>query len=707
MARTTGSRDDIRQKIVLEGGDQIKRQLAELGRAGEEAIRAIDRAVNQANLGRFDRTIQSVGANIARTFGGIPAAFQPLHDTIGRLGQRFTDLGRSLTNVIPHFRTLAAFGTAGGVAALVAGINKANEAIDDLVDTSKNLGLTVEQLQALRLMGRQTGSDVDRFALSIARLNTAVATAALKSKDFEVQTTDTADVLRGGKQALDDFSDSAEGLNILRGGAKAVTDTNDALSILRLNAKELAKLSPFEIIARITPRLLALRDATLQNKVSMELFGRGFQEILPTLQDGTKGLRDAEKEVQRLKIAPTGLEKFWSAEFLKARGSMVSIFEGAFNAIGVRLGTVLVPLMDSITTFIQQNIGVWREWATQVATEIRPGMAEIGALITGAVTPGEIQTQWVRDLVSLFNDLKAAALIVAGAVKGLIAVLDGVAAGINAVFGTDVNGRTLLIAAAVLYLTGIFGLLLAAVKLVITAVGALSLLFSPVGLIVGIAAVGAALLVMNDNWKNITGTIEAFLRMAQSIATYLATGFINVLNSVAAALERVINLASRAPGAAPGVVSPGLPGFATGGRIRGPGTGTSDSILLRGSNGEFIVNAFSTRLFLPLLEMINRFPRFARGGLIDTLGSGSAFPTRGNLFGGMAGPRRDSVLGLLRGGPRAAGSGVSGRVAIDLTMPGGQKFGDLLAPPTVARKMLTYARGQSVKSLGTAPSFAR
>ncbi|MBP2495379.1 Ca2+-binding EF-hand superfamily protein [Methylobacterium sp. PvP062] len=45
--------------------------------------------------------------------------------------------------------------------------------------------------------------------------------------------------------------------------------------------------------------------------------------------------------------------------------------------------------------------------------------------------------------------------------------------------------------------------------------------------------------------------------------------------------------------------------FATGGWVNGPGTGTSDSISARLSNGEFVVNAASARLYGPMLEAIN------------------------------------------------------------------------------------------------------
>jgi tape measure domain-containing protein len=64
--------------------------------------------------------------------------------------------------------------------------------------------------------------------------------------------------------------------------------------------------------------------------------------------------------------------------------------------------------------------------------------------------------------------------------------------------------------------------------------------------------------------------------------------------------------------------SNGLTSRATGGPISGPGTGTSDSILARLSNGEFVINAASTRKHRNLIEQINsdKLPKFAKGGII-------------------------------------------------------------------------------------------
>lgn len=61
--------------------------------------------------------------------------------------------------------------------------------------------------------------------------------------------------------------------------------------------------------------------------------------------------------------------------------------------------------------------------------------------------------------------------------------------------------------------------------------------------------------------------------------------------------------------------------FADGGLVRGPGTGTSDSITARLSDGEYVVNARATSKHLGLLEAINGgkdpFMRYAGGGRVS------------------------------------------------------------------------------------------
>lgn len=64
------------------------------------------------------------------------------------------------------------------------------------------------------------------------------------------------------------------------------------------------------------------------------------------------------------------------------------------------------------------------------------------------------------------------------------------------------------------------------------------------------------------------------------------------------------------------------PALATGGILRGPGTGTSDSILARLSNGEGVINARAVQYYgADLIHQLNnlRTPRFATGGVMGNV----------------------------------------------------------------------------------------
>lgn len=68
--------------------------------------------------------------------------------------------------------------------------------------------------------------------------------------------------------------------------------------------------------------------------------------------------------------------------------------------------------------------------------------------------------------------------------------------------------------------------------------------------------------------------------------------------------------------------STNTPALATGGILRGPGTGTSDSILARLSNGEGVINARAVQYYgADLIHQLNnlRTPRFATGGVMGNV----------------------------------------------------------------------------------------
>ncbi|ADH89369.1 tail tape measure protein TP901 core region [Ancylobacter novellus DSM 506] len=101
-----------------------------------------------------------------------------------------------------------------------------------------------------------------------------------------------------------------------------------------------------------------------------------------------------------------------------------------------------------------------------------------------------------------------------------------------------------------------------------------------------------------------------------------------------------------------------VPKFASGGHVRGPGTGTSDSIPAMLSNGEYVVNAAATARHRALLDAINAgvaLPAFASGGIVRSPGAGgrgatvqsiSFAPTISvSVEGGSRGPAADEAMG--------------------------------------------------------------
>ena len=101
-----------------------------------------------------------------------------------------------------------------------------------------------------------------------------------------------------------------------------------------------------------------------------------------------------------------------------------------------------------------------------------------------------------------------------------------------------------------------------------------------------------------------------------------------------------------------GLKDGGIVKAATGGYIRGPGSSRSDSVPARLSNGEFVVNAASTKKHRALLEAINAgsLPGFANGGAV-----------------GMSAPRLADI-------PSVRGSALGGTIQLVVRAEEGQMF---------------------------------
>ena len=169
------------------------------------------------------------------------------------------------------------------------------------------------------------------------------------------------------------------------------------------------------------------------------------------------------------------------------------------------------------------------------------------------------------------------------------------------------------------------------------------------------------------------GVVNAFKGMEDALVEFVQTGklsFSDLANSIIADLIRISirahitgpllnffsGLFAPVPGSFGGSVPQGAPiPLNRGGEIRGPGTGTSDSIRAFLSNGEFVVNAAATASNRALLHAINAGATVSssapRRGLtvqyIDQRGTGE--PDIETEFQEGAGPGGDDVLKVIIG----------------------------------------------------------
>jgi hypothetical protein len=118
------------------------------------------------------------------------------------------------------------------------------------------------------------------------------------------------------------------------------------------------------------------------------------------------------------------------------------------------------------------------------------------------------------------------------------------------------------------------------------------------------------------------GAIAAAAAVASGIATVKKIISVQVPNASGGASGNLTQTTPSGPTERPSPINVGAAPIklAVGGLVRGPGSEISDSIPAMLSDGEFVVNARSTRLFQPILSAINSsadLPGFAMGGLVD------------------------------------------------------------------------------------------
>lgn len=197
----------------------------------------------------------------------------------------------------------------------------------------------------------------------------------------------------------------------------------------------------------------------------------------------------------------------------------------------------------------------------------------------------------------------------------------------------------------------------------------------------------------NDVVRNCAGGVNSVIDLINS--------FLGGINSITdpfnihvGMLGHVMWGSSGMPSYAPGSIG-AAHGRAAGGLLSGPGTGTSDSIPLWGSAGEYVVRAAAVdTVGVGFMDLLNRADRFADGGLLSgttvPVLSGLRPPWLGGLTQGMLGKLLDAVTAKVTSAVASmvSGAGAGVQVWAPLVAEALAMLGQSLSwLPTVMRRM--------------------
>jgi hypothetical protein len=744
------TRKTIEQRIALRGGEDILAQLRGLGTAGKKAFDDIRDAAARAT---------GPSGAFARSLATLRARFQELRDAAGRVGaefQRFrgslNNLGSSFTNTIGR---IAAFTAAIGAAVFALGrfVSANTAGLDEAAKTARSLGLAIGAYQGLQFAAEQSGVAQGTFEQALTTLNDSIIEARDSANSF----VRAGNTLRRPQTIFDRLGVSINDANgQLRSTEDIIGDIAEIFARLPDGPEKVA-LSIDVFGRRAGPQLISFLNLGRQG--IGELIQQASRlGVAFTDQDAAiaEGLQDSQNRLARSRQAlQTQIALLFAPLQTEANDQLVEFLANnreAVLAFGEGLRDRIEPIVKDLFALLSgRDADVQNTWIIDARNNIVAFGNAVQAVITGIIIPTFNALIAAADSVAVAlngifgTELTGAQLLI---IAGITQIVGGFRL-LASVLAVLVNGVRLLVAGfglivpAIKVAVAIFATIKAAAALAVAAIAAVA---TPFALIAAAAfAAGFLIVAFWDQIKAAASLAFDFIKNAavgfwQFITQAFTDGanvLVNIFNSIVsgiadrfnrlsaafvdgwrAAIDRIRSLAN-------GVFDfltqqvrrltdlfaqladafrrlrsgseEAAPGFATGGRVRGPGTGTSDSIPAWLSNGEFVIRASAVKkygagFFAALNNMrLPKVPGFVTGGLVD--GAGDLFRSLGHA--------------MTAGAPRFASGGLvaataSGRpVTINF---GGEAF-QMTAQDDVIDRLTRAAARRRVSSLGRRPGW--
>jgi hypothetical protein len=710
--------EKISIQIALEGGDEVEKQLAAIGAAGEKAFDQINKAADQVEIEKVGEASQTAAEGIdqvAAASDRAGAEISKTHEAVNKVIGAFAQLVQATAKVVVDHETLirsllrlhGAFSTTsrvlaaltpelglvgvtfGSTAAAVAGgaiafetLRKAAETAagplaklsQDLTTLSANTGETFDNLQRGRAAFEQLGISGENFAGIITKINEG-------TKDFDVgaKLKESADKALEAEKALIEAQLKLNSVATI--GAQGPADA--AQRLLDINNQ----------LTGVKSDQAKAEEAASNNAKALANDLKAIIPIVNQIAAGQKGLTFDGLTTAATKIDALTAAMKKAGDSSKTAGQvLVSFIASADRLSAIQVGKQF-GLTEEQVDRLQRSGGhlqtideIWRRIQgagvlippesagaiAQLQVEM-DAVAQAKVRLDQAMSSTVIQT-WAAQVSSLLNGLKAQLLNMAAtdveAVNRAFTTLGATNPFANTISELEAIGRLL---------TSIGGQATDFSWGEIVATGGLASTreeLEAIGRVITSIAGQTTSFTWGELWQ--TGGLASTRQELEGIG--------GVLDSLIQKFLKLIGL--KGSGGAPAPAAAGGGQFARGGLLGGRGSGTSDSNLAWVSRGEHIMPARAVAQpgVLAFLEALRR--------------------SGGNLSRALDGMGRFALGGMIRGPmPAFANGGLAGGMSnVTIQFPGLPAIGGLRASSDVVDQLHRAAALAQVRSGGRKPS---
>jgi hypothetical protein len=548
---------ELKTRISLTGGEEVKRAFEQIGQAGRKAFTDIQRAATAAR----------VDAGLVTAFARTREAIREVTSETGLLTRGFDQFRSGISLGVSALTTLTAALTlvgAAGTAAFIGLTKGAVTAGEELRKLSLLTSTSAKSIQTLRFAATESGVAVDSFSKSFTKIEEALR--GLRSDDSLRQ------FAQQGRQAgatvlsaANNFGRLGEavvngtrvftqaGVTVRAFGAAAssvgqnLSETQRALVDLGAVVDPLTGklLTAEQSLLKLADRFATLPDGPERTALGIKVFGDAFADIEPLLRQGSAGIEELRRRLEATGLALSDADR----EALRLGNIAFSQLGGRADLLKAKLGAIAAPAVvaffGALTSAIDKNGAAITAFATTISGQVTSALTDLIFLLGGGTGP--IENTWILDAIANFESFTAAINsvydTVVTVVGGISTVLGGIADTINTVFGTELSGADVGITLLVARFLGGFQIIGAAATVLGALLGGLFGVSGAVilGVVAGFAAlaVGAALV-----WPKIR---EPAIAAGNAILTFFGTtlpagvssGWESVRGTITSAFERL------------------------------------------------------------------------------------------------------------------------------------------------------------------------